>query len=87
MGNLDLDTFTPEFSMPRMLARAALVLMLAFTACTAGNQSKRPATQRERDSVLGASQLPGATGVRGAIRAQDSAAARNARLDSVASQR
>lgn len=73
--------------MPRMLARAALVLMLTFTACTAENQSKRPATQRDRDSVLGASQLPGATGVRGAIRSQDSAAARNARLDSVASQR
>jgi hypothetical protein len=52
-------------------------------ACTSNNGKGRPATQRERDSVLGASQLPGAAGVRGALRATDSASARNARLDSV----
>jgi hypothetical protein len=41
-------------------------------------------SQRARDSAIGASNLPGAQGVRGALRADDSAAARNARLDSVA---
>jgi hypothetical protein len=36
-------------------------------------------TVRQRDSVLGASQLPGAQGIRGALRASDSAAARRDR--------
>jgi hypothetical protein len=72
--------------MPRLLARASLVLLLTLTACSPQNEVKRAATERERDSVLGASTLPGATGVRGALRAQDSAAARNARLDSIATQ-
>ncbi len=40
-------------------------------------------TRRQRDSVLGASKLPGARGIRGALSAQDSAAARNARADSI----
>jgi hypothetical protein len=65
---------------------ASTVLLLVCACASGKDQSKRPGTQRERDSVLGASRLPGATGVRGALRAQDSAAARNSRLDSVASQ-
>jgi hypothetical protein len=72
--------------MPRMAALAPLVVLLISAACSSHTHSKRPATERERDSVLGASQLPGATGVRGAMRAQDSAAAQNVRLDSVANQ-
>lgn len=36
-------------------------------------------TVRQRDSVLGASQLPGAQGIRGALRVSDSAAARRGR--------
>ena len=40
-------------------------------------------TRRQKDSVLGASRLPGARGIRGALSAQDSAAARNARVDSI----
>jgi hypothetical protein len=65
----------------------ASTVLLIVTACSPGkDRSQRPATQHERDSVLGASRLPGATGVRGALRAQDSAAARNSRLDSVANQ-
>jgi hypothetical protein len=60
-----------------------LILLLLAAACTSDSRQARPATQRERDSVLGASKLPGAHGVRGALRASDSAAARNVRLDSV----
>ena len=48
------------------------------------SSSPNAGSQRARDSTLGASKLPGAQGVRGALRAGDSAAARNARLDSVA---
>jgi hypothetical protein len=53
-------------------------------ACSPPNGEPRPSSsQRTRDSVLGASKLPGAQGVRGALGASDSAAARTARLDSV----
>ena len=57
--------------------------LLLVGACTSDSGQARTGTQRERDSVLGASKLPGAAGVRGALKAADSAAARNARLDSV----
>ena len=60
-----------------------IVCLLLAAACTSDGGQARPASQRERDSVLGASKLPGAAGVRGALRATDSASARNARLDSV----
>jgi hypothetical protein len=60
-----------------------LVFVLLAAACSPDSKQSRPTTQRERDSVLGASNLPGAQGVRGALREADSAEARNARLDSV----
>jgi len=67
---------------------AALLLAGALLAgCGSGGESSAAAqdtlTRRERDSVIGASRLPGAGGVRGALRAVDSAAARNSRLDSI----
>jgi hypothetical protein len=62
--------------------RMILVLMVSVAAAC-GKEEAQPATQRERDSVIGASKLPGAAGVRGALRAADSAAARSARIDSV----
>jgi hypothetical protein len=73
--------------MARALVLASVFSLVLFTGCnSAKEQSRHPASERERDSVLGASRLPGATGVRGALRVQDTAAAQNARLDSVASQ-
>ncbi|MGZ8397545.1 MAG: hypothetical protein ACXWWN_00765 [Gemmatimonadales bacterium] len=60
-----------------------IFFLLLFGACTSDSGQARPRTQRERDSVLGASKLPGAAGVRRALKAADSASARNARLDSV----
>jgi hypothetical protein len=68
---------------------ALLLLLLSPAACSSQRDAeggKRPRTERERDSIIGASQLPGARGVRGALGASDSADARNARLDSVANQ-
>jgi hypothetical protein len=41
-------------------------------------------TQRQRDSVIGQSRLPGAQGVEGALSAADSAAARRRLADSIA---
>jgi hypothetical protein len=73
--------------MARTTVLASMALLLVCAACGPGkDQPQRPTTERERDSVLGASRLPGATGVRGALRVQDTAAAQNSRLDSVANQ-
>jgi hypothetical protein len=73
--------------MPRHRLNRAVCLMLLVAACSTDTDRTQPArTQRERDSAIGASSLPGAGGVRGALGANDSAAARNARLDSLANQ-
>jgi hypothetical protein len=73
----------------RRTGLAALLLVSSFAGCTPkedGEAGKHVRSERERDSILGASRLPGARGVRGALGVSDSAAARNARLDSVANQ-
>jgi len=69
-------------------ARLWLGITVILTGgCSSSSSSQKTMTQRERDSAIGSSKLPGAQGVRGALGAADSAAARNARLDSVANQR
>lgn len=70
--------------MTRLLAGWTLVLA-AISGCgkAGSNPGGDARTQRQRDSVIGASQLPGAQGVRGALRVSDSADARRARQDSV----
>ena len=67
-------------------------LLLSSTACSRADTdspardalSSDTLTQDQRDSILGESGIPGAAGVRSARRAADSAAARNARIDSIA---
>jgi hypothetical protein len=65
----------------------ALLLCVLLAACAKGQPSGRAAgdtlTRRQKDSILGASRLPGARGIQRALRAQDSAAAQNARVDSI----
>jgi hypothetical protein len=73
--------------MSRMLVWLGTGLFMAAACSSRPEESGAPSSQRTRDSVLGASKLPGAQGVRGALGASDSAADRNARLDSLASQR
>ena len=58
-------------------------LAVALLGCAGEKKPKREMTQRQRDSAIGESRLPGAQGVRGALRVQDSAQARNNRLDSI----
>ena len=66
-----------------MSGRGGLVLLLLVaTACKEAPPPER--TQRERDSIIGQSRLPGAKGVQGATRAGDTATARNALRDSLA---
>ena len=59
-----------------------LALSIAAASCRRADSAPPPTTERERDSVIGASQLPGAKGVQGALRVSDSADARRAREDS-----
>jgi hypothetical protein len=64
------------------------LLLLLLGACGGSARQKPLTTQQERalDSTIGQSRLPGAAGVRGALRIADSAAARRNRLDSIAQQ-
>ncbi|MBI4500258.1 MAG: hypothetical protein HY700_03765 [Gemmatimonadetes bacterium] len=63
----------------------SIVVGGSFAGCA--KEEKPPArpemTQRQRDSAIGESKLPGAAGVRGALRAADSAQARQNQLDSL----
>jgi len=67
-----------------MTWRLAVVLLIStLSACDGSRREpEAPASRREQDSTLGASKLPGAQGVSGAMKVADSAAARRAREDS-----
>jgi hypothetical protein len=66
-------------------ARLAPILLTALVAACAGERADAPErTERERDSLIATSRLPGAAGVGAAMRAQDRASATNARIDSIA---
>jgi hypothetical protein len=64
------------------------VLLVVGAACGAKPDAppaqRSAAEQRAVDSTIGASALPGSQGVRGALAATDSAAARARTLDSIA---
>ncbi|HEX6307421.1 MAG TPA: hypothetical protein VFZ69_04480 [Longimicrobiales bacterium] len=71
-----------------MRPMSGMLLLLMLAACSGeGTQSDTAArdtlTRRQRDSIIGASRLPGARGVQRALEASDSAAARNAAMDSI----
>jgi hypothetical protein len=55
--------------------------LLVLAACS--SKPKNNLTQRERDSIIGASKLPNAAGVRGALKVSDSADARRKLEDSI----
>lgn len=65
-----------------------MALALVLSGCEVGEtrDAAVPVTKRQADSALGASGLPGARGITGAIDVADSAAARSARIDSAAIQ-
>lgn len=69
-----------------ILAVALLIALALASGC--GNSPRRPAnpplTERQRDSVLAQSGLPGATTVGRALQVSDGATARAAAIDSIA---
>jgi hypothetical protein len=66
----------------KRLIPIALILVGCSSNDTAAND-RDTMTQRQRDSVLAQSSIPGAAGVGKALSAADSLRARNAQLDSV----
>ena len=65
---------------------ALLVVAMMLAACGEPKKldpTKPDLTRREKDSIVGASVLPGAQGVRGALAQSDSAKKRAAELDSI----
>jgi hypothetical protein len=71
--------------MYRRLTTAAL-LLATLAACTRDKDAapEKLKSQRERDSVLGQSKIPGATGVGKAMKVADSAGSRVQLQDSIA---
>lgn len=69
-----------------ILSVFALCLCVACSAEPSPDRSVPETSERARDSAVAGSKLPGAAGVRGAMKAADSAEARNARLDSLAAE-
>ena len=67
----------------RKTAITLAALAVGLTACGKEEpDGRKDLTQREKDSILGASQIPGAKAVKRTLTSADSAAARQARLDS-----
>ena len=70
----------------RLLASASLVLILSCSTDSSKQSVNRDTlTQRQKDSILANSRIPGARGVGSALRASDSISARVGRTDSLAS--
>ena len=68
---------------PGKSAVAFAAALVGVMGCSTGDSdARRDLTQREKDSILGASQIPGAKAVKRSLTSADSAAARQARLDS-----
>ena len=81
-------TALPRCKEAPMRVMTLIVGLVVVAACRGGGgagsgQRADTLTRRQRDSAIGASNIPGARGVRGALEASDSAAARRARLDSL----
>ncbi len=71
-----------------MRARSLTLALALLTACSGSKPAKSAAgdtlTERQRDSILAQSKIPGATGVGRAMKAADSTSARIRATDSVA---
>lgn len=67
-----------------MTRRTGLLLIAtaAIAACSDTKDERPDLTQREKDSILGASQVPGARAIKRSMTSADSATVRQNRLDS-----
>lgn len=66
-----------------LLACQVGAIAIVMASCGGDTEDKRAdLTQREKDSILAGSRIPGAKAVKKSMTSADSAAARQARLDS-----
>ena len=66
----------------RQIVLGSVLLLLAAGACAKDDtQQTTTRTQREKDSILANSQIPGARAVKKTMTVADSASARQARID------
>ena len=63
---------------------ATVIFLCACAACSSSTKTSTGRSERETDSVIGQSAVPGAGGVKKALEAQDSSRARVATEDSIA---
>jgi len=66
-----------------LLWMGSLLLVLVCAGCASDHKTSTGRTERETDSVIGQSAIPGASGVKKAMDSQDSARARAAAVDTV----
>jgi hypothetical protein len=66
------------------MRRMLVPLAIAASACTTTHKTSTGRTERETDSVIGQSSIPGASAVRKAMAAQDTARAQAAAVDTAA---
>ena len=86
--HVELIGFRQRTAPMRCAVITGTLLLVSLTGCSrTADRASAPnqRSERQRDSVLGASRLPGAVGVRHALEASDSGAARRRREDSVSS--
>ena len=67
-----------------MTMRWLSLLVLPVLACSSSAKTSTGRTERETDSVIGQSQIPGATAVKKALEVSDSSRTRVAESDSIA---
>lgn len=77
------DRETGGQGMTTLRSLAVACTVLGTISCSSGQKTSTGRTERETDSVIGNSAIPGASGVKKAMAAQDSARARAAALDTV----
>lgn len=66
----------------RGISLAGVLFTLSLAACAKDESANKPTlTQREKDSILGNSLIPGAKAVKRALMTADSATARQTRID------
>ena len=70
----------------RFARLAVLAVLMLTSSCSSTTKTSTGRTEREADSVIGQSSLPGAGGVKKAMDSQDSARARAAAIDTAAAQ-
>lgn len=71
------------FNQPRLRVLTAVLAALALIGCTKDEPDARAnRTQREKDSIIANSKIPGARAVKRGMTSADSATARQLRLDS-----